>query len=297
MKYKKVSVIITTYRRTEFIKECVESVLKQTYSNIEIVLVDDNGRGTDEQIKTYNMIKEYLKEDNFKYIVHDVNKNGSAARNTGIKNSTGDYIAFLDDDDIYIKNKIEKQVEVLNKSGVEVGGCSTGFERFFQDGKVIRIIPNNEKDITMQILNRKESYCFGSTLVIKRDILEKVGLFDESYMRQQDLEYVIRICEHYKIEIIPLVLSKIRIHENLKRMSAEKIENANLSLLTGFRDRINKLSKKDQREIYFNNYLVIAKQYGKERNIAKVLKYLFISGKPIRFIYEFIKDAIKYISQ
>lgn len=93
----------------------VESVLSQTYSNIEIIVVDDKGIGTEYQIQTEQELAEYIASDTIQYIQHEVNKNGSAARNTGLQIAQGKYVNFLDDD-VMISNKISSQVEILEKN-------------------------------------------------------------------------------------------------------------------------------------------------------------------------------------
>ena len=92
-----VSVVIPTYGGAEFLKRCVDSVLSQTYPNIEIIVVDDNGLDTPNQLLTAKVMAEYNNNASVKYVCHKVNINGSAARNTGFKNSKGEYIALLDD--------------------------------------------------------------------------------------------------------------------------------------------------------------------------------------------------------
>lgn len=94
-----VSVIIPTYKRATTLLDAIRSVLNQTYKNIEIVIVDDNGKGTYEQLETERLLKQYIENQQIIYIVHEYNKNGSAARNTGLMASHGAYINFLDDDD------------------------------------------------------------------------------------------------------------------------------------------------------------------------------------------------------
>jgi len=102
-----ISVIIPTYNRVNNLKVAIESVLNQTYNNIEIIIVDDNS--TDNTIKTLNS----LDIPNLRIINNKVNRGAPSCRNTGIKYSRGAYIAFLDDDDIWYTEKIEKQLNHL----------------------------------------------------------------------------------------------------------------------------------------------------------------------------------------
>ena len=95
----KVSVIIPTFKRPGELGRAINSVLAQTYSNIEVVVVDDNNDGDEFRKETELFMKRFESNDRVKYIKHTKNQNGSAARNTGIANSDGEFIAFLDDDD------------------------------------------------------------------------------------------------------------------------------------------------------------------------------------------------------
>ena len=94
-----VSVIIPTYKRSEMLPRAVESALNQTYSNIEVVVVDDNDPESTWRKDTSERMLQFKNDNRVKYICHEKNSNGSVARNTGIKNSAGSIIAFLDDDD------------------------------------------------------------------------------------------------------------------------------------------------------------------------------------------------------
>ena len=111
-----VSIIIPTYKRSNMLSRTIESVLNQTYQNIEIIVVDDNDKNTTYRKDTEIVMRKYKDNYKVKYIKHDKNMNGAVARNTGIRVSKGEYIGFLDDDDIFYKEKIQKQVEYLEKN-------------------------------------------------------------------------------------------------------------------------------------------------------------------------------------
>ena len=120
-----ISVIIPTHSGSQVICRAVDSVLSQTYPNIEVVVVDDNGKESEEQITTEKAMKKYASDDRVKYLAHDVSLHGSAARNTGVKHSSGEFIALLDDDDYFLPNNLEehyKTKKCLNDSnGVNFG--------------------------------------------------------------------------------------------------------------------------------------------------------------------------------
>lgn len=103
-----ISIVITTYKRSDKIEEAIKSAISQTYRNIEIIVVDDNAKAHDERNKTEKIVEKYK---NVIYIQNKENLGGALSRNVGIKNAKGKFIAFLDDDDKYTKDKIEKQYQ------------------------------------------------------------------------------------------------------------------------------------------------------------------------------------------
>ncbi len=192
---KLVSVIIPTHKGSIYICSAVESVLNQTYKNIEIIVVDDNGKDTEEQLKTEQVLTKYILNNKIKYIVHQTNINGSAARNTGFRNSSGDFICLLDDDDEYYPNKVEKEVEALNSLGNEYGMVFCGCEGS-DKGK--------SGDILFDVLIH--SVVIGSnSFMIRRDIWEKLNGFDESFKRHQDYEFTARVANITKIKYLKFI--------------------------------------------------------------------------------------------
>ena len=110
----KVSVVIPTYNRAHILGRSIDTALNQTYRDIEILIVDDGS--TDE---TFDAVKTFLRHSQVRYLCHERNKGCQAARNTGIKNARGDYVAFLDSDDTWIPEKIELQLDAINKKGAD----------------------------------------------------------------------------------------------------------------------------------------------------------------------------------
>ena len=191
-----VSVIIPTYKRSDCICKSIDSVLNQTYSNIEIIVVDDNGKGSIEQKKTESLLSDYIKSGKVTYVVHEINKNGSAARNTGFKISKGNFINFLDDDDVFYPQKIEKQVELLENSRREYGAiyCNSRIKRIQKvTGKVIINDTRYTKsgDLCKEYL-LDEIRFNTSTILFRRKVVEDLNGFDESFIRHQDYEFLVR---------------------------------------------------------------------------------------------------------
>lgn len=182
-----VSVIIATYNRAKSLGTAIESVLKQSYCNIEIIVVDDGS--TDE---TKKIVQPYIKNYAIRYI-YQKNKGCVEARNNGIKIAKGKYIAILDDDDFWCDDKkIEKQVNFFEKNTdyVLVGG---GAIKIDQDGKEIVRYLLPEKDIDIRkILLVSDSFAHVTTL-FKKDAWEKLGGYDENFDGLEDWELWLRM--------------------------------------------------------------------------------------------------------
>ncbi|MGW8424545.1 glycosyltransferase family 2 protein [Peribacillus simplex] len=295
---KLVSIIIPTFRRPTYLQRAIESALKQDYSNIEIIVVDDNGAGTPEQLETYGKIKEYLNNSKFKYIKHEKNRNGSYARNTGIKNSKGEYICFLDDDDEFILNKVSNQVKMLEGLGNDWGACYTGHIRVFPSGAQIRSTANTRGNLLFDILASKIDHCAGSTLMVKREVIERVGFFDENFTRHQDIEFILRISHHYNIDVVNEPQVYIYVHpESNRSKTAEQFEIRKRYYLDTFNSLIKTLPNKQQKEINFVHKIDIAKQFLKEKNYNKVIHYIKESGNPILGIGKIVLSAIRFYTK
>lgn len=122
----KVSIIIPTYKRGQFLERAIDSVVRQTYFNIQIIVVDDNGNNNKFREETEERMLKYENNENIIYIKNPTNIGGSKSRNVGIRESNGDYITFLDDDDVYLPDKVKLQLEYMCKYNLELSfyGCS-----------------------------------------------------------------------------------------------------------------------------------------------------------------------------
>ena len=245
----KVSVIIPTHKGSNSIKKALNSLVNQTYKDFEVIVVDDNGEGTDEQIKTQYAIQQYEKTLDIKYCVHKSNKNGAAARNTGINRSCGEYIAFLDDDDFYLKSRLQSAVcELENNKKIDVLFCAVLIQR---NGKLIEIVkPNYSNDIQKSLILNTSLFGTGSNIFFRRSVLNDVKGFDETYSRRQDNEFLLRVLGNHpyviidKIEIVKCNNGSVNIP------SYDKLKNANTKYYKDFEKCLNVLSKEELRIFY-----------------------------------------------
>lgn len=200
---KKVSVIITTHNREKFLKQAVKSVLNQTYSNYECIIVDD--ASNDENLK-------YLKKltnDKIKkiYISREESKGGNYARNKGIENCTGEFIAFLDDDDIWLPTKLERQVEILN-SNKNIGLVYCGRIIYVDEKFAFCQLPESEYRGNLNQKVFEKIFCTTSSILTRKTILEECNKFDEKLKFWQEYDLIIRICQKYDVEYVnePLII-------------------------------------------------------------------------------------------
>lgn len=293
---KYVSVIIPTYKRADYLDRAINSVLSQDYPYIEIIVVDDNGVGSDEQVKTEQVVQKYKKLRNFKYLAHIKNINGSAARNTGIRNSMGDYICFLDDDDSFFSHKITEQIKLLKSLDNIWGACYTGHARVYPTGARFEYNAKKQGDLAFDILASKVDLCAGSTLMIRREVIENVGYFDEEFTRYQDIEYTLRIANLYKIAAVENTCVEIYVHQgsNIPK-SASEYQQRKKEFLNKFLPEICKLPKKQRAYVEYVHAIDISKQYIKEKNLIRAFGIILNTNYPLFAFFKIISDVLKYI--
>ena len=199
-----VSIIITTYKGSKSLSRAINSALGQTYPHIEIVVVDDNGVDSIDGQNTNQLMNRY--QNKVRYVRHEKNKNGAAARNTGMKIANGAYICFLDDDDLMVPTRIEKCVNALKECPQYHAVLS---DVLYTDENLVpmRIIKvRKEGDCTREILLNSMFLGTGSNLFFTRQACQAVGEFDERFRRHQDLEYMLRFYRKFKSCIVDELL-------------------------------------------------------------------------------------------
>lgn len=274
---KLVSVIIPSYGGGQYLARSITSVLEQTYKNIEILVVDDNGKGTDNQLMTQEVVNQFSKHENVKYICHPVNKNGSAARNTGFLYSKGEYIALLDDDDIYYPEKIQRQVEAFDKLSEDYGLVYCGVSICRNGKKIGERKALNSEDWMYDLLIHNRTIG-SSSLLIKRRVWEQLKGFDESFWRHQDYEFTARVASVCKIGIVDYIGFQ---YNQEFRNSPKNPGQARLyreHYLEKMKPYIDQLSKEKQRKVVLENRMEVAAGYLKSKDLVGFIKY-FIDVK------------------
>jgi len=207
-----VSVILTTYNRFFLLERALKSVLKQTFEDWECIVVDDASE------KPIQPILEAHDDPRMRYHRHDENKGLSAARNTGLRLAKGAMIAFLDDDDEWLPEKLDRQVKQLRKVDESVGLIYCWMETI-RDGTVVKMHrPSLRGDIFEHTLDR-QPLGNGSTWLLRRDAILAHGGFDESLARGIDGDLLRRLCKTHSVDYVPQVLVRYHVGHNSQRIT------------------------------------------------------------------------------
>lgn len=201
-----VSVIITTYGECSGLSRAIDSVLRQDYGNIELIVVDDNGNCGEFREPTEAIMRNY-ESVGVAYIKHRENKNGSAARNTGISYARGTYVSFLDNDDFMLTKRVSNAVRQLEESSASAAFCDV---LLISKGMLSRVYRLDKPYLTWKdLLYSSECMGTGSNIFLRRSALNDTGLFDTSFRRNQDVEYMLRfLLRHESVCIHSLDLVK-----------------------------------------------------------------------------------------
>lgn len=265
---KKVSVIIPTYGGSKSLSDSIFSVLGQTYPDFEIIVVDDNNPDTEARKNTESVMSNFSNETRVKYIQHDHNRNGSAARNTGFRNSMGDYICLLDDDDVFLPRKIEKQVAFLEMHP-EYGACYCWRKKGNKE-----IHGSYTGDLSQQLLEQSftPTTC---ALMIRRTCYEALNGFDESYRRHQDYEFLLRFFKIYQIGVVEEVLVEIRGNEVYNQLKGKKLYEMKTRFFSQFGkdiDRIDENNPGFKKRVYASHFSSACKELIRYGNINLAIK-------------------------
>jgi glycosyltransferase involved in cell wall biosynthesis len=211
-----VSVVLPTYRRPQKLVEAVESVAAQTYPDVELLVVDD---------ASPTPARETLGDRSFgdlrvRIVRHETNRGANAARTTGIEESDGDVVAFIDDDDYWEPETVEAQVSQLRAGGDEVRVGLVG-QRFTYDGEVVSVrVPEVEGDATSGLLRGATDGTF-SSIAVERSAIEAAGLPDERFPSWQDREWLLRLSRHCRFAVDPRPLVVRRSGDDYLQISDE----------------------------------------------------------------------------
>lgn len=215
-----VSVVIPTFNRSELIERAVLSVLSQTYLDLEVIIVDD--ASTDD---TRDRVKALQQVDGrIVYLCHDSNRGAQAARNTGIQAAKGAYIAFLDSDNEWFPRKLERQMALFSHKVDSLAVVYCGYSKVSVDGDVLNeYVPRYRGLVYKQTLG--DWLTDTSTLVVRKNILEKINGFDENIRAYQEWDLCIRLARECEFNFVPECLALYHQH-TLPSISKDHLRDA-----------------------------------------------------------------------
>lgn len=282
-----ISAIVTTYKREpEMVKRAINSILAQTHKDFELIVVDDSP--SDYNLR--NDVKEMVngvEYDRIKYIQHKKNKGGCAARNTGIENAKGEYIAFLDDDDIWLPNKLEVQLGKF--SDLEVGLVYCNYNVI--NTKTNKTVVTNNNYLSNG--NIAEKLLINNTMgifpMVRKSCLESCGLFDTTLQSSQDLDMWLRILDKYKAEYANEVLASCFIHDG-EQVSTNPYKKLQASI--EINNRFEELLKNNSK-LHGTRILQLAQFHSMAGNVKKAISFWF---KAVRICPYNVYYNLKYIA-
>ena len=268
-----VSVIVPTYNCATYLPDAIDSVLAQTFKDFEIIIVDDGSTdNTREVVKKYGLQIKYIYQEN---------KGPSAARNLGIQSSNGQYIAFLDSDDIWLPQKLELQMNEFLKSP-STGLVTCGRYNIDSNGALQECLCDisyisRTKALDL-FLTKNILHGGNSQVVIKRECLDKVGLFDEELHVAEDWDLWLKICKQYDFKGLNKPLVKIRIRENSQSSYGDKNLKNELKYLDRiFADSVFKRRWIIKRKAYSYRYFSASWAFYKSGDFEKAKHYILKS--------------------
>lgn len=285
MQSPKVSVIVTTYNRANIVVETIDSILNQTFRDFELIIVDNES--TDD---TEKVVKAYT-DGRIRYFKNGNNGIIAVNRNYGINRARGDYIAFCDDDDLWMPDKLEKQVTELERDRRIGLICANGinFDDLGNHGKRFRA-RLTDRDFSFESLLRN-NFVSSFTAVVRKAVLDELGMLDESreLVSVEDYELWLRIAKKYKVKYIDLPLGKYRTHRGAyrKRGPVEELAGNRLVyeklLEKGVlsRELYQRRVKKLDRRVWLMKRLIRFRVLGSVLLVARLLRPLRNAGRAV----------------
>jgi glycosyltransferase involved in cell wall biosynthesis len=192
-----ISVVIPAYNRASVIERAVLSVLAQTFQNFEIIIVDDNSNDDTELI----ISSRFREEPRIRYFKHDINRGAQAARNTGIKAATGEWIAFLDSDDQWLPDSLAVRLELAHTSQAQIIYSECHVLRSNAPQELFGIPPLSGNIYRNMLQHPGPMF---QSLLVTKVALESIDLLDESIITYQEWETAIRLSKKYEFAFLEL---------------------------------------------------------------------------------------------
>lgn len=294
-----VSVVIPTYKRPGMLGRAIDSILDQTYDNLEIIIVDDNHVDSEYRNKTEKFMEKYLNLSNLSYIKHNKNKGGAVARNTGIKKSRGEYIAFLDDDDEYYEKKIELQLKKIVETKVSFVTCFCS--SFDEDGRKIKTYDDIYYGNPL-FEHMKNNIAGTSLLLIEKKAILDIGLFEDVPSQQDHILILKLLANGYKVATVEDVLVKYNEHNKtrISTVNSQKIlgEKKAYEFQKKYFNKLTVNQRLEIKKIFYNKMfkynLILYGRSGSYKYLCKLIKIDRFSKNNVYNIIKFVLNYYKH---
>lgn len=275
-----VSVIIPTYKRSDMLKKAIDSVLSQTYSKLELIVVNDNEVGDSYSLVLYDMIKE-IHDDRLIFLEQEKHINGAAARNAGIRKARGEYIAFQDDDDYWDANKLEKQVNLL-ASLDDTYGAVACLKKIYKNGELFSAsLPYSDKNILLHLIEGTVSLGTGAVLM-RRSALDETGYFDESLTRHQDVQLFVYLASKYRVKLDKVYMQNREVKDARNRPPADTLKKIKEAYFKSISHIMEQYPERTKRRIYALHYYQVAVSYiGEKKYKTGIMMFGEVFKSPV----------------
>lgn len=255
-----ISVIVPTFKRPDRLLRALDSVFSQTCQDFEILVVDDDPSDND-----IEELLNSLEDNRIRLFKNQRTKGANGARNTGIVNSNGVFLAFLDDDDEWLPDYLQSQRDILINSDESYGLVYADY--YFEENQVWKKKHQSFKgNILVALITDQFRIGSGSNIFIKSSVIKTTGLWDEEMKRQQDLEFLIRVLSNFMAYSNSVIGLKVYGHND---PSPEKTFATREFYVEKIQIYLNQITKQEQNLFFSNhyrrqtNYLVKMKAYKK----------------------------------
>lgn len=291
-----VSVVMPVYNGERYLRQAIESILSQTFRDFEFIIINDASTDKSEEI-----IRSFA-ESRIVYIKNDKNLGQAESLNRGIRNAKGVYVARMDQDDISLPERISAQSAYMeaNRDAAILG---TGYQEVDENSNITRrpLFPNSPDVKTRLFFARLTGWAsiVHPTVMIRKDIFDKVGYYDPKYRICQDYDLWLRVVRKYKIENIPKVLLNYRVHDSStsKKENIDTVKEMEAIVASGVDFYMSE--KSDKEKDIVKRMLVLKKQANAENTgmVSDLFDYFYkkVFGKELSAYYMKLKEELKLI--
>ena len=267
---KTISVIIPTYNYARFIREAIDSALAQTHAPLEVIVVDDGS--TDD---TAQVLAEYGSSIR---AIRQQNQGVAAARNTGLAAARGEYVTFLDSDDVWKPLKLERQIARFDADPA-LGLVHCGAETFDGQGRTLTIhLGGAEGWVAADLLRLdREVIMSGSNIMVPRRVAEEIGGFDVRLPPSEDWDFHYRVATRYRVGYVAEPLVRYRLHGSGGHMNIPRMENAMLLAFEKAFASPDRSTQSLRRESYGRLHCILAGCYFEARKPWPFVRHMIRS--------------------